>query len=63
MKLCALTFYSSRSSTGDPGATSILDELEVLLEEKETELRELNAFRVSLSEEFNSQLGLRYVLE
>ena len=43
--------------------TSILDELEVLLEEKESELRELADFRTNLRAEYNSHVGLRNVLE
>jgi len=43
--------------------TSMLDELESLIDERERELQELNNFRVNLRSDYNSQVELRYVLE
>lgn len=60
-KLEARNLDASRGVDALP--TSILDELEVLLEEKETELRELVDFRTNLHAEYNAQIGLRHVLE
>mmetsp|Transcript_8979 Transcript_8979/g.10301 ORF Transcript_8979/g.10301 Transcript_8979/m.10301 type:complete len:860 (+) Transcript_8979:48-2627(+) len=50
-------------SSGSARQSSMLEEMETLINGKESELQELNSFRENLQRDYNSQIELRYVLE